>query len=157
MAILSYQFKKRWQILGISIAANTVSGISFMLLGGAPVMTANCFIAALQCLVNTIRAYFGWREAGICEKLFVFAVFLTIGIVRCNTLLDIMPLAAAMFFVLSTFMKNAQSLRVSIFFNAVILLAYSLICHSTVAIGHFFSIVSIVAAFLRERKACKAK
>lgn len=155
IAICSYQFKRKWQILGLSAVANTLTGLNFLLIGNAGVMTANCFVAALQCAINMLRSYLGKKDAGTLEKLIVFAVFLAIGIVRYNSLLDLLPLASTVFFVLSTFQRSEQSIRVMLFFNNLILLVYSLIMGSSVLFGYVFSIVSIVLAYIRERKVCE--
>ena len=151
-AIVSYQFRHKWQMLGICSLANFLSGVNFLLLGNAGVMTANSFIAAIQCIINAIRSYFGKKDAGIFEKIIVFGIFLAIGIIQYKTPLDLMPLAAAMLFVLSTFRKSEQEIRVIIFFNTAILLVYSVIMGSSVVIGHIFSIISIVSSYIRERK-----
>lgn len=157
IAIASYQFKKKWQMLGLCAGANAITGTSFLLLGNAGVMTANSYLAALQCAINTIRSYFGKKDAGNVEKIIAFLVFLVIGIVQYKTPLDLMPLAASMLFVLSTFQKSEQAIRVIIFFNTSILLVYSIIVGSTVTIGHAFSLVSIISSYLRERKVSEKK
>lgn len=137
--------------------ANAITGTSFLLLGNAGVMTANSYMAAIQCTISTIRAYFGKKDAGIVEKFMAFGIFLVIGIVQYKTPLDLMPLAAAMLFVLSTFQKSEQKIRVILFFNTSILLVYSVIMSSSVIIGHTFSLVSIVSSYIRERKASENK
>ncbi len=152
IAIISYQFKKKWQMLGLCAGANAITGASFLLLGNAGVMTANSFVAAIQCVINAVRSYFGKKDAGNIEKVIAFLVFLIIGIVQYKTLLDLMPLAASMLFVLSTFQRSEQTIRVILFFNTAILLVYSVIVGSSVVIGHAFSLVSIVSSYIRERK-----
>ena len=157
LAIVSYQFKRKWQILGLCSAANACSATNFLLLGNAGVMVANCYVAAIQCAINAVRDKLGKKEAGIAEKIIAFLVFVVIGLVPYKSLLDLMPLAATMFFVLSTFQKNEQTIRVIIFFNTAILLVYSWVMGSSVVVGHAFSLVSIVVSYIRERKASEQK
>ena len=151
IAIISYQFKRKWQIMGLCSAANFLSGVNFLLLGNAGVMMANSFVASVQCVINSVRAKLGMKDAGVIEKIVVFLIFLAIGILQYKTPLDLMPLAAAMLFVLSTFQKSEQGIRIVIFFNTAILLVYSVIVGSSVVIGHIFSIVSIVSSYIREK------
>lgn len=153
LAVISYQFKKKQQMLGLCAAANFITATSFLLLGNAPVMTANGYFASIQCLVNAIRAKLGKKAAGSIEKTLVFVIFAAIGIIRYNSPLDLMPFAASMFFVLSTFQRSEQKIRILVFFNTVILLVYSIIAGSSVVIGHAFSLASLVTSYLRERKA----
>ena len=153
VAIVSYQLKKNWQIFGFCAIANFFSGMSFLFLGNAGVMMANSFAAVIQCLINAFRAYFGKKGAGNVEKIIAFFVFLGIGIVQTKGLLDLLPLAAVMLFVLSTFQKNEQKIRIILFFNALILLIYTIILGSSLVIGHTFSLISLVSAYIRERKA----
>lgn len=144
-------------MLGLCSAANFITATSFLLAGNAAVMTANGYVAAVLCAVNSFRAYFGKKDAQVLEKSFVFLVFIAIGVLQYSTPLDLMPFAASMLFVLSAFQKNEQRIRIVIFFNTLILFIYSLIVGSSVAIGHAFSLISIITSYCRERKAGAVK
>ena len=152
MCIVSYQLKKKWQMLFISFAANFLNVIMFFLLNGVTSAVMVSLTATAQCAVNCILAYKG-KEPSLTQKIVFTALYVVSGALQYRVFLDLLPIAASLLFMMSVFQKTEQRLRIFCAANAVVWIVYDCIVGTTAIFGQIFSLVSISVALIRYRKA----
>lgn len=158
ICIISPQFKKKWQMVTLSLLANLLSGVNFLLLGefSACGVTA---VALAQCVL-TIRhdkrdTSPGKVELSIYGVLYVaggFLPYLVSGTLASFTWVDVMPIIGALLFLGYLAQKQEQRMRLFGLSNATVYFAYDIIIGSTQVFAQLFGMISTTTALLRYRK-----
>lgn len=156
IAIIASQMSKKWQILLISMFANFLSVIVFLLLDDFGSAVSVNIIAVVQCAINAILSYKG-REASIIQKAIFMSLFLISGILGYKVPLDIIPIVASLVFAWSTFQKKEQHIRMFRLVNVILWIVYDSIVGITAVFGQIFSLISILVALYRYRKQISVK
>lgn len=150
VAIIAFQMRKKWHILLLSMFANFLSIIVFLLLNGfSSAVTVN-IIAVVQCAINGYLSYKG-REASVIQKAIFMSLFFISGILGYKVSLDIMPIAASLVFAWSAFQKKEQHIRMFLLVNVLLWIVYDAIVGTTAVLGQIFSLISILIAIYRYR------
>ena len=152
MCIVSYQLKRKWQMLFVSFVANFLNVIMFFILNGITSAVMVSLIATAQCGVNAFLAY-KEREPSLAQKIIFMILYVVSGTLQYKVLLDILPILASLLFMISVFQKTERKLRVFCAANAVIWIIYDCIVGTTAVFAQIFSLISILLALFRYRKA----
>ena len=156
ISIVAIQMRKKWQILLLSMVANFLSMVTFLILNGfGSAVTVNV-IAVVQCAINAYISYKG-KEASVIQKIIFISLFFVSGVFGYNVLLDIMPIAASLVFTWSAFQKKEQHIRLFLLFNVLIWITYDLIIGTTAVIGQILSLISIIIGLYRYKKSDNKK
>lgn len=152
MCIVSYQLKRKWQMLFVSFVANFLNVIMFFILNGITSAVMVSLIATAQCSVNAFLAY-KEREPSLAQKIIFMILYVVSGTLQYKVLLDILPILASLLFMISVFQKTERKLRVFCAANTVIWIIYDCIVGTTAVFAQIFSLISILVALFRYRKA----
>ena len=151
IAIISFNLRKKWQILLLGMFANFLSTIVFLLLKGFGSAVVINIIAVVHCGINTYLSYNG-KEASMMQKVVFMLLFLVGGILSYNVPLDILPISASFAFAMSVFQNKEQRLRMFSLVNVALWIVYDAIVGTTAIFGQIFSLVSILIALYRFRR-----
>lgn len=151
IAIISFQMRKKWQMLIVGMIANLLSMIVFLMLNGLTSAVTVNLIAVLQCGINAYLSYNG-KVASLIQKIVFTVLFLVSGFLEYAVLLDLLPILASILFMTSTFQKNEQNIRIWSALNVSVWVIYDVIVGTTAVFGQIFSLVSILIALYRYRE-----
>ena len=146
--ISSFQFKEKHRILLFQILANIFYAFQYIMLG--------LFSAGFMNIVSVFRCYVFMKDSKKNKEtpftvllLFLFAFFI-LEMIYWKTLLDILPIIAAIIFTISSWQKSTTTIRVSCIFAALIFAVYNSIVGTYVAlIGNIFEVTSAIVAIIR--------
>lgn len=146
--VISLQLTKKYKMLFLQLISNVLYGIQYSILG--------LFSAASMNLVSIVRCYiFGVDSKK--EKntplwllgVFVFAI-LILAFINCKTLLDIVPIIAALLFTISSWQKSTRVICFSCLIAALFLALYNFIVGAYINLcGNVFEISSAFIAIIR--------
>lgn len=150
IAIISFQMRKKWQMLAVGMVANLLSMVVFLMLNGITTAVTVNLIAVLQCGINAYLSYKG-KEASVIQKIIFTILFLLSGFLEYTVLLDLLPILASILFMCSAFQKKEQKVRIWSAFNVVVWIIYDIIVGTTAVFGQMVSLVSILIGLYRYR------
>ena len=158
-AIISNQMEKRWQImLGLAIT-NILSVVNTFLVGTGISVTLLCFVAVCNSLVNAYKSKKGIANTSL-EKI-VFSVLYIVAwgigfylsyIGGKASWLELLPLAATIFFILSMIFPKERDIRICSLINMLIYIVYHVIFGNIAVMAQIFSSVSVCIALFRYRE-----
>ena len=163
LCLISCQMKRRWQMLAISLCANLLSGLSFLLLGKFSA-TGVTTVAIFQILLG-IRHNQANKAASKVENIVFFCLYTFGGLLPYivgGTLgsfgwLDVLPILAALLLMCSVIQREEQKMRIFGLLNATVFLVYNAILKNTQFFAQLFSLISIISALIRYRKKAAPK
>jgi hypothetical protein len=157
-AFVTNQLPKRWQIMLGRVVANALSAINVLLIGAGLTVCAVNLVAVIHSLLNTYRSRRGLK-APLYEKLIFsvlylaawgFGFYLSAKNGRASWL-DVLPLVATVFFIVSMLILNEQHIRLCTFCNSSIYIVYHTIYRNIGVLAQVFSIISVSIALYRYR------
>ena len=100
-------WKKKWQMMVNSAAANLMVALNFFMIGEfGPAVIIN-LVAVAQTLLAVLHCVKG-TQSGKIEKMVFFVLYVGSGFLTYQKPLDLMPILAAVLFMLSVFQKKEQ-------------------------------------------------
>ena len=151
LCVLATQLKRKWQILLVSLSANFLNVIMFFLLNGITSAVMVSVTATVQCAVNLVLTCKG-KEASLFQKILFTVLYLVGGVLQYTGVLDVLPIVASMFFMLTVFQKKEQHMRWFSAVNVTIWIVYHSIIGTTAVWGQVFALISTSIALYRYRK-----
>lgn len=159
-------FKKKWQMLVMSIANNVFCGLNLVFLNEIGSGIFLFIVAAAQAIVNLIHALRD-TDSRLFEKILFVVLYLGLGFYGMFTspnyiagpgfnfrnLQELLPIVAAMMNMLFVFSKGEKTARIFFILCNALWLVYNSIIGSSVLIGSAFSVVTgLIALFGYGRK-----
>ena len=146
-------FKKKWQILAILLGGNICAALNFLILKGVgPAVIIN-ILASVHIVVDFIHEKTR-KATSLAEKIVFLVLYLACGFIGFKGAADLLPVAAAVFFMLSVFQNKAQSVRVCITLNATMWIIYDIIIGSSAILAQLIAIASNISSYIKYRKEC---
>lgn len=151
-------FKKKWQMLLITIGSNLFFILNLLLLGahsGDWLGNATAMIVNLVSLVQVLISY-RHVQTGTpvtkTENLIFLALYVGMGFIGFNRALDFLPIIASVFNMLAVFQKDEQKTRYLVLCNASIFCTYYIIIGSTSLLAELMAVITTVIALIKYRK-----
>ena len=153
--LLSYQLKKRTQIVWVTFASNLFYVLQYFMLGA--------FSGAIMDMLSTVASYLAvkknaprWKQCALWIELATIFVTIVIGIViatlRCSWL-ELLPIAGTVFQVISQWCNREQTLRKFGLCSAPFWLVYNFASKAYgAALGSALVMISIVVSLARYRE-----
>ena len=148
--ILQPQMKKKWQMLAVNIAINTIAVINILVLDGFGSGMMVCAVGVLQAAVMLAHVLRGGTVSKT-ESIIFLLLYVGGGLIGLHRLLDALPFAAALFNMFATFQRSEQRTRVLLFINAAIFAVYYGLIGSTALLGVLCTMASSTMAIWRNR------
>lgn len=158
--LLSYQLKKRTQIVSVTFVSNMFYVVQYLLLGA--------FSGAIMDVLSTIASFLAIKKNA--PQIKKYAKWIAFSIVAIITLIgfiivkiqsnwiEIFPIGGAVFQVIGLWCDDEQRLRKFSLCSAPFWLVYNFITKAYGAsLGSIFAIVSIIISLIRYRKGKKPK
>ena len=152
-------FKKKWQMLLITIGGNLFFILNLLFLGLHE--TGNLFTNATAMLVNLVSlaqvliSYWHVKNntpvSNLENILFLF-LYVGMGFMGFNRALDLLPIVGSVFNMLAVFQKDEQKTRYLVLCNASIFCAYYIILGSTSLLAELMAVITTVIALIKYRK-----
>lgn len=146
--VISLQLTQKYKMLFLQLISNILYGIQYAMLG--------LLSAASMNLVSTVRCYiFGQNSRKNKETpLFLLVLFVMIiiflAILNCKTLLDTVPIIAALLFTVSSWQKSTRVICIFCLLAAICLSIYNFIVGAYINLGgNLFEISSAIIAIIR--------
>ena len=149
--LLQPQMKKKWQMLTVNIAINTLAVVNILLLDGFGSGMLVCAVGALQAALMLVHVLRGGKVSR-GENILFLSLYAAGGLLGFRRATDALPFAAAMFNMLATFRRDEQGTRWLLLINAVIFAVYYGIISSAAIFGVLCTIVSTALGLWRNRK-----
>ncbi len=156
ICIVGAQMKHKWQMLLFSTAANLINGLSFFFLGGAWTAAVLCWAAVFQTLLFAYKAYKD-KPITIAEKIIFLIIFTAVGVINIKSPLDVLPALGGVLFVLGTFCKKEQHMRLVSVVSSSVWIAYDIAIMTTAIFAQILSLMSNIIALYRYRDKSKSK
>ncbi len=151
VCIFSAQLKKKWQMLLVSLAANALQSLAYFLIeGGFTSAMMLCFVAVLQCSVTLVHVL-QEKKPPLYERILFLILFLAVGILQYRSMLDLFPILGSLCFMLGTFSREPQHVRMFGVANCLTWMIYNGITLNTAIFTQIFSLISNLIALYRYR------
>jgi len=153
--LLSFQLKKRRQIVLTTCISNCLYVLQYCLLGA--------FSGAVLDVLSTVSSFFAAKKnaprfrpyakvAAIGISVVIAAAGLTLALLQ-NSWIELLPIAGALFQTVGLWFQNEQTIRKFALAGAPFWLAYNFASQAYgAALGSLLSIVSVLVALLRYRR-----
>jgi len=163
-------FKKKWQMLVMSICNNVFCGLNLIFLNEIGSGIFLFIVAAAQAIVNLVHALRD-TDSKLFEKILFIVLYLGLGFYGMFTspnyiagpgfnfrnLQELLPIVAASMNMLFVFSKSEKTARMFFVLCNALWLVYNIIIGSSVLIGSAFSVVTgLIALFGYSRKKTEA-
>ena len=151
-------FKKKWQMLLVNVAGNLFFILNLLLLGahsGDWLGNATAMIVNLVSLVQVLISYRHVQRGTPvtkAENLVFLALYVGMGFIGFNRVLDFLPIIASVFNMLAVFQKDEQKTRYLVLCNASIFCTYYIIIGSTSLLAELMAVITTVIALIKYRK-----
>ena len=151
-------FKKKWQMLLVNVAGNLFFILNLLLLGahsGDWLGNATAMIVNLVSLVQVLISYRHVQKSTPvtkAENLVFLALYVGMGFIGFNRVLDFLPIIASVFNMLAVFQKDEQKTRYLVLCNASIFCTYYIIIGSTSLLAELMAVITTVIALIKYRK-----
>ena len=152
-------FKRKWQMLLINIGGNLFFILNLLLLGLHE--TGNLFANATAMLVNVVSlvqvliSYYHVKKdtpVTTVENILFLLLYVGMGFMGYNRILDLLPIVASVFNMLAVFQKDEQKTRILVLCNASIFCSYYIIIGSTSLLAELMAVITTVIALIKYRK-----
>lgn len=152
-------FKKKWQMLLVNVAGNLFFILNLLLLGlhetGDLFANATAMIVNAVSLIQVLLSYYHVQKGTpvtIPENILFLLLYVGMGLVGFNRVLDLLPITASVFNMLAVFQKDEQKTRYLVLCNASIFCAYYIIIGSTSLLAELMAVVTTVIALVKYSK-----
>lgn len=152
-------FKRKWQMLLITIGGNLFFILNLLLLGlhetGNPFTNASAMIVNGVSLVQVLLSYSHVQKetpVTTAENVIFLCLYLGLGFMGFNRGLDLLPVAGSVFNMLAVFQKDEQKTRILVLCNASIFCVYYIILGSTSLLAELMAVITTVIALVKYRK-----
>lgn len=152
-------FKKKWQMLLVNVAGNLFFILNLLLLGlhetGDLFANATAMIVNAVSLIQVLLSYYHVQKdtpVTIPENILFLLLYVGMGLVGFNRVLDLLPITASVFNMLAVFQKDEQKTRYLVLCNASIFCAYYIIIGSTSLLAELMAVVTTVIALVKYSK-----
>lgn len=152
-------FKKKWQMLLVNVAGNLFFILNLLLLGlhetGNLFSNATAMIVNLVSLAQILISYWHVRKdtpVTTAENIIFLLLYVGLGFIGFNRVLDFLPIIASVFNMLAVFQKDEQKTRFLVLCNASIFCAYYIIIGSTSLLAELMAAVTSLIALIKYRK-----
>lgn len=153
--LLSYQLKKRKQIVWVTCISNALYVLQYLLLGA--------FAGAVMDIMSTVSSFFAAKKteapfnrharALAWSNMLAIAVVGLVSAVIQGEWLELLPIAGALFQTGGLWCDNEQTIRKFGLCSAPFWLVYNYISHAYgPALGSLIAIISIIISMVRYRK-----
>ena len=152
-------FKKKWQMLLITIGGNLFFILNLLFLGLHE--TGNLFTNATAMLVNLVslaQVLISYRHVKKdtpvtnMENVIFLLLYVGMGFMGFNRALDLLPIVGSVFNMLAVFQKDEQKTRYLVLCNASIFCTYYIILGSTSLLAELMAVITTVIALIKYRK-----
>lgn len=155
--LISPHFKRKWQILFMTVLANGLSGLQYLILN-QPGATGVCIVAIIQSLLE-IRHSLQGTSISKTEIVLYSVGYIVGGLLPYAignswnefTWISSLPILGALLLMCSMAQKTEQKMRVFSLLNASVFTVYTAIIRSTQIFAQIISIVSVSTALFRYR------
>ena len=152
-------FKKKWQMLLITVGSNLFFVLNLLLLGlhetGDLFANATAMIVNGVSLVQVLLSYYHVRKdtpVTTPENILFLILYVALGFMGFNRALDLLPIVGSVFNMLAVFQKDEQKTRYLVLCNASIFCAYYIILGSTSLLAELMAVITTVIALIKYRK-----
>ena len=151
-------FKKKWQMLMINIGGNLFFILNLLLLGlheGDLFANATAMIVNVVSLVQVLISYWHVKKetpVTMAENIIFLLLYVGMGFVGFQRVLDFLPIIASVFNMLAVFQKDEQKTRYLVLCNASIFCAYYIILGSTSMLAELLAVITTVIGLVKYRK-----
>lgn len=157
-------WKKKWQMLLNTIAANLLVALNFLLIGkigSALVLNLVAIVQSMIMLVHTVKE----TKVTTIEKVIFLILYVVLGFVGMITapgfvpgisvdnLLELMPIVGAVLLMTGVFIRDEQISRKFALANALVYTVYDGIVGTTAIFAQLISVATTSAALYKYRKA----
>ena len=148
--ILIPLFKKKWQMSLCTGLANVFLALNLVFIGqiGSAVIVNSLLVIQAALSIWHIRKD---TPVSTTENILFLASFVGLGLIGFRSILDLLPIAGAVFSMLSIFQPNEQRTRLLLFFNAICFFSYYVVIGSTSMLAELFTIISSAVGMIRYR------
>ena len=152
MTILMFQLKNKTHMLFVNIISNAAVAINVLFIknefnSGVII----CLIAIVQIIVSHIHDKKG-TEVPLIEKIIFLVLYIGGGLVGLTGPKEILPIIAAVFYMLAMFQKDPQKIRYILLGNMASWVIYFISPFSTSIFAQIAGIISSLIGILRYRK-----
>lgn len=152
MTILMFQLKNKTHMLFVNIISNAAVAINVLFIknefnSGVII----CLIAIVQIIVSHIHDKKG-TEVPVIEKIIFFVLYIGGGLVGLTGPKEILPIIAAVFYMIAMFQKNPQRIRYILLGNMASWVIYFISPFSTSIFAQIAGIISSLIGIFRYRK-----
>lgn len=152
MTILLFQLETKKQMLLVNIISNLAVAINVLFINNefnSGVII--CLVAIVQLLVSHIHDKKG-TEVTLKEKIIFLVLYIAGGLVGFTGPKEILPIIAAIFYMVAMFQKNPQRIRYILLGNMSAWIIYFLFPFSTSIFAQIAGIISSVIGIYRYKK-----
>ncbi len=154
--LLSFQLKKRGQLVLVTCVSNCLYVLQYCLLGA--------FSGAILDLLSTVSSFFAGKKNAPGFQLYAKGVAVAIslliavaGLILANiqkSWIELLPIAGALLQTVGLWFQKEQTIRKFALAGAPFWLIYNFICQAYgAAVGSLLTMISVIVALLRYRKA----
>ena len=152
MTILMFQLKNKTQMLFVNIISNAAVAINVLFIknefnSGVII----CLIAIVQIIASHIHDKKS-TEVPLAEKIIFFVLYIAGGLVGLTGPKEILPIIAAVFYMLAMFQEDPQRIRYILLGNMSAWVIYFISPFSTSIFAQIAGIISSLIGILRYRK-----
>ena len=150
MGLVMPLFKKKWKILMCAVGANLFVCLNLILLGE---ISSGAYLAGVG-VVQSLIAFFHIRSdkpVSLPEKISFLIIYVVFGILGYKNLIDIVPIVASVFYMLSVFVLDEQDTRKLMLGNFLCWSIYDASVLATAFFGHFAGFCTTTFALWKYR------
>lgn len=148
--VLALVMKKRRYLLIVSLMASVFCALNVLFLG--KYSAALIFVVGIsQSSLNFFREIMN-SKSGKWEYYVFLGGYIIVGIITYKEILDILPLAASILYMLAIQEKNMTRIRLIFMGNATLWIIYYFIVRSTAIYGQIVTIFVLVYMLIKENK-----
>ena len=151
-------FKKKWQMLLITVGGNLFFVLNLLLLGlsqGKLLANASAMIVNLVSLAQVLLSYWHVRQekpVKTLENVIFLILYVGLGFAGYQRTLDLLPILGSVFNMLAVFQRDEQKTRYLVLCNASIFCGYYAILGSTSILAELLAMVTTLVALVRYRR-----
>lgn len=149
--ILIPLFQKKWQMSLCRGLANVFLALNLVFIGQLGSAVIVNFLLVVQ---SGLSIWHVTKEKPVSkvENILFLVAFVGLGLIGFRSFLDLLPIAGAVFSMLSIFQPNEQRTRLLLFFNAICFFSYYVVVGSTSMFAELFTIISSATGMIKYRK-----
>lgn len=154
--VISLQLNKKYKMLFLQLVSNILYGLQYVILGLLSAASMN-LVSIVRCYIFGIDSKKNKETPIYLLGIFILAIFV-LAIINCKTLLDIVPIIAALLFTISSWQKSTRIICISCLIAACFLAIYNFLVGAYINLGgNVFEITSAIIAIIRSYPKKKVK